>query len=116
MGNIVPISTSFTLPDGKKVTIETGKLATQAHGSVVVRVEDTMLLAPEFNLSPLTCAMNGGEEYELLFSVSQQDFLTLKGNPHFTPIGYFTEEHGLAQLMDQAGSIHEIKAQGWAHF
>jgi thiamine-monophosphate kinase len=78
--------------------------------------EDTMLLAPEFNLSPLTCAMNGGEEYELLFSVSQQDFLTLKGNPHFTPIGYFTEEHGLAQLMDQAGSIHEIKAQGWAHF
>jgi polyribonucleotide nucleotidyltransferase len=45
MGNIVPISTSFTLPDGKKVTIETGKLATQAHGSVVVRVEDTMLLA-----------------------------------------------------------------------
>jgi thiamine-monophosphate kinase len=78
--------------------------------------EDTMLLAPEFNLSPLTCAMNGGEEYELLFSVSQKDFLTLKGNPHFTPIGYFTEEHGLAQLMDQAGSIHEIKAQGWAHF
>jgi thiamine-monophosphate kinase len=78
--------------------------------------EDTMLLASEFNLSPLTCAMNGGEEYELLFSVSQQDFLTLKGNPHFTPIGYFTEEHGLAQLMDQSGSVHEIKAQGWAHF
>jgi len=78
--------------------------------------EDTMLIASEFHLSPLTCAMNGGEEYELLFSVSQHDFLTLKGNPHFTPIGYFTEEHGLAQLMDQSGAIHEIKAQGWAHF
>jgi len=43
MGNQIPTTTSFTLPDGKEVTIETGKLATQAHGSVVVKVEDTML-------------------------------------------------------------------------
>lgn len=43
MGNLIPTSTSFHLPDGKEVTIETGKLATQAHGSVVIRVEDTML-------------------------------------------------------------------------
>lgn len=45
MGNIVPTTVSFSLPDGKEVTIETGKLATQAHGSVVVRVENTMILA-----------------------------------------------------------------------
>jgi polyribonucleotide nucleotidyltransferase len=45
MGNIIPTSTSFKLPDGKEVVIETGKLATQAHGSVVVKVENTMLLA-----------------------------------------------------------------------
>jgi polyribonucleotide nucleotidyltransferase len=45
MGNFVPTTVSFNLPDGKEVTIETGKLATQAHGSVVVRVENTMLLA-----------------------------------------------------------------------
>jgi len=45
MGNIIPTTTSFKLPDGKEVTIETGKLATQAHGSVVLKVEDTMLLA-----------------------------------------------------------------------
>jgi len=43
MGNQIPTTTSFTMPDGKEVTIETGKLATQAHGSVVVKVEDTML-------------------------------------------------------------------------
>ena len=43
MGNQIPTTTSFNLPDGKEVTIETGKLATQAHGSVVVRVENTML-------------------------------------------------------------------------
>ncbi len=45
MGNIIPTSTSFRLPDGKEVVLETGKLATQAHGSVVVKVENTMLLA-----------------------------------------------------------------------
>jgi len=43
MGNQIPTTTSFNLPDGKQVTIETGKLATQAHGSVVVKVENTML-------------------------------------------------------------------------
>ena len=45
MGKKIPTSVSFNLPDGKEVTIETGKLATQAHGSVVVRIEDTMILA-----------------------------------------------------------------------
>lgn len=45
MGNLIPTTISFNLPDGKEVKIETGKLATQAHGSVVVRVEDTMILA-----------------------------------------------------------------------
>lgn len=45
MGKQIPTTTSFTLPDGKEVTIETGKLATQAHGSVVVKVEDTMIFA-----------------------------------------------------------------------
>jgi polyribonucleotide nucleotidyltransferase len=43
MGLQTPITTSFDLPDGRTVTIETGKLATQADGSVVIRVGDTML-------------------------------------------------------------------------
>lgn len=45
MGKQIPITTSFNLPDGREVTIETGKLATQAHGSVVVRMGKTMLFA-----------------------------------------------------------------------
>jgi polyribonucleotide nucleotidyltransferase len=45
MGNIIPTSVHFNLPDGKQVTIETGKLATMAHGSAMVRVENTMMLA-----------------------------------------------------------------------
>lgn len=45
MGQQIPITTSFDLPDGRTVTIETGKLATQADGSVVVRIGQTMLFA-----------------------------------------------------------------------
>jgi polyribonucleotide nucleotidyltransferase len=45
MGQQIPISTSFQLPDGREVIMETGKLATQAHGSVVIKIEDTMLFA-----------------------------------------------------------------------
>ena len=45
MGQQIPITTSFELPDGRTVTLETGKLATQAHGSVVVRIGNTMLFA-----------------------------------------------------------------------
>lgn len=78
--------------------------------------EDTLLLASDLGISPLTCAMNGGEEYELLLTVSQNDFLKLKGNPHFTPIGYITEPLSASFLMDKAGGLHEIKAQGWKHF
>ena len=45
MGNQIPITSSFELPDGREVTLETGKLAAQAHGSALVRVGSTMLLA-----------------------------------------------------------------------
>ncbi|MEL6389164.1 MAG: polyribonucleotide nucleotidyltransferase [Bacteroidota bacterium] len=45
MGSITPTSVSFQLPDGKNVTIETGKLATQAHGSVVIKVDKMMMFA-----------------------------------------------------------------------
>jgi len=45
MGKQTPLTTSFNLPDGREVTLETGKLATQAHGSALVRLGNTMLLA-----------------------------------------------------------------------
>ena len=45
MGQHIPISSSFNLPDGRQVTLETGKLASLADGSVVVRIGDTMLFA-----------------------------------------------------------------------
>src|SRR5210317_645771 len=45
MGKQIPITTSFNLPDGREVVLETGKLAAQAHGSAVVKLGDTIILA-----------------------------------------------------------------------
>lgn len=45
MGLKTPFSTSFQLPDGREVILETGKLGTQAHGSAVVKLGKTMLFA-----------------------------------------------------------------------
>jgi 3' exoribonuclease family, domain 1 len=45
MGKQIPLRTTFALPDGREVALETGKLAAQADGSVLVRLENTMLLA-----------------------------------------------------------------------
>jgi thiamine-monophosphate kinase len=60
--------------------------------------------------------MNGGEEYELLFSVSQKEYHKIQGNPYFTPIGHYTHSNEGLRLMDGGGSLHELRAQGWKHF
>jgi len=78
--------------------------------------EETLLKASDFNLSPLTCAMNGGEEYELLFSVHPEAYSKIQGNPNFTPIGYFQEPRFGTMLQDTSGAQHAIQAQGWRHF
>ena len=78
--------------------------------------ETTLTTASDFGLSPLTCAMNGGEEYELLFSISPSDFPKIQGNPLFTPIGHFTESKEGCRFVDNGGQQHELKAQVWAHF
>lgn len=72
--------------------------------------------AIDFNLSPSTAALNGGEDYELLFSIKQEDYDKIKGNPHMTVIGHFTQKDGGLYLVDRQGGAIEIKAQGWNHF
>jgi thiamine-monophosphate kinase len=72
--------------------------------------------AIDFNISPTTCALNGGEDYELLFSIKQNDFDKIKGNPHMTVIGHFTDKGSGLYMVDKQGSAIELKAQGWSHF
>lgn len=72
--------------------------------------------AIDFNIDPATCVLNGGEDYELLFSIKQEDFDKIKGNPHMTVIGHFTSKDSGLYMIDKQGAAIELKAQGWNHF
>lgn len=76
----------------------------------------TSMTAIDFNLDPATCALNGGEDYELLFTISQADWDKIKGNPHMTAIGHITDASEGAYFVDKNGSAIELRAQGWDHF
>jgi len=67
----------------------------------------------EFNIDSTTVALNGGEDYELLFTVSQEDFPKLKANPNFTVIGFMKEEAAGMHLITRAETSIPIQAQGW---
>ena len=72
-----------------------------------------MNLAQEFNLNPIVCALSGGEEYELLFTVDQKHYNKLKKDPDFTIIGYVNDKCEGNNLIASDGSVHELTAQGW---
>lgn len=73
--------------------------------------------AEEFSINPVTCALNGGEDYELLFTISQDDFPKIKGNPNLTVIGHTTEQNAENYLMLKGSeSAVPLTAQGWSSF
>jgi thiamine-monophosphate kinase len=81
-----------------------------------IPIDPTVMSAAEdFNLDPTTCALNGGEDYELLFTIKQGDYEKLKANPNITFIGHMTEG-GSAQLVTREGQAVELTAQGWDAF
>ena len=67
----------------------------------------------EFNLDATTVAINGGEDYELLFTIAMQDFDKIKGNPNFTVIGHMTQMSEGIHLVTRANSKIQLKARGW---
>ncbi|HZW77860.1 MAG TPA: thiamine-phosphate kinase [Flavobacteriaceae bacterium] len=69
----------------------------------------------EFNLDSTTIALSGGEDYELLFTISMDDFPKIKGNPHLTVIGHMTQDPG-KYLITRADTRIPLKARGWQAF
>ena len=67
----------------------------------------------EFDIDSTTVALNGGEDYELLFTISQEDFSKIKANPNFTVIGFMREESAGMHLITRAETKIPITAQGW---
>ena len=92
---------------------EKSKLGCQLFEEKIPMDDLTKITAIDFNISPTTCALNGGEDYELLFTVAQIDFDKVAGNPSFTPIGYMTTQEDGKYLIDANGELIPLKAQGW---
>lgn len=73
----------------------------------------TFNTALEFNLDPTLCALSGGEDYELLFTIDINDYEKVKNIREFTVIGHITNESKGYNMIAKAGTVHELKAQGW---
>jgi len=67
----------------------------------------------EFNVDSTTIAINGGEDYELLFTIPLTDFEKIKGNPNLSVIGHITEASQGMHLVSRAGENIPLKARGW---
>ena len=69
--------------------------------------------ARDLNLDPTMCALSGGEDYELLFTININDFDKVKNNPDITVIGHITEKAAGCNMIAKMGTVHPITAQGW---
>jgi thiamine-monophosphate kinase len=67
----------------------------------------------EFNLDSTMVALSGGEDYELLFTIRQEDYPKIKANPNLTVIGHMTQVSEGIHLVTRANTKIELKAQGW---
>ncbi len=67
----------------------------------------------EFNMDSTTIALNGGEDYELLFTIKQEDYSKIKANPNINVIGHITQEKEVVHLITRGNTKVEITAQGW---
>jgi thiamine-monophosphate kinase len=78
--------------------------------------EETYGMALKFNLDPTTCALSGGEDYELLFTISPADFEKIQNHPDITVIGHITSKEKGAVLITKGNNIYPLTAQGWNAF
>lgn len=75
--------------------------------------DETKMLAVEFKIAAAVCALSGGEDYELLFTIKQTDFEKIKDLAEISVIGHITPPAGGEVLVTTDGITMELKAQGW---
>ena len=73
----------------------------------------TITAAEEMKLDPVVCALNGGEDYELLFTISLDDYDKIKDQKRVTVIGHVTADKGSYQFVSKTDKIQQLSAQGW---
>jgi thiamine-monophosphate kinase len=77
---------------------------------------ETFETAIEFKLDPITCALNGGEDYELLFTIRKEDQEKINKHPDIHMIGYVHDRRDQNVMITKGGNTVALKAQGWDHF
>lgn len=81
-----------------------------------IPVADEMKKAAfKFEIDPTACALSGGEDYELLFTIPQSDYDKLVLNEEISVIGYMTEADQGSHIITKGGGKYPITAQGWNH-
>ena len=77
---------------------------------------ETYKTSMDFNINPTISALNGGEDYELLFTINQSDYEKIKNDPKITVIGHITKKDQGINLVGNGNTLTPLKAQGWNHF
>lgn len=77
--------------------------------------EQSKQAAFKFKIDPTACALSGGEDYELIFTIPQSDYDKLVLNEEISVVGYMTEPEQGAHIITKGGGKHAITAQGWNH-
>jgi thiamine-monophosphate kinase len=77
----------------------------------------TISTAEELNLNPIMCALSGGEDYELLFTITPEDFEKINNHPDFSIIGYAVDlQQGNYLVARGSNELIPLNAQGWDAF
>ena len=78
--------------------------------------EASRQFAFKLDLDPTACALSGGEDYELLFTIKQEDYDKIVLNEQISVIGYITEPAQGSHIITRSGNKHSLTAQGWNAF
>ena len=76
-------------------------------------VDETRSAAFKFGLDPTVCALNGGEDYELIFTIKQDDYDKIVLNNEISVIGYMADQEEGRKFLSKGGNSFDITAQGW---
>lgn len=86
------------------------------HEDKIPIAEEARQFAFKLDLDPTACALSGGEDYELLFTIKQEDYDKLVLNEQISVIGYITEAAEGSHIITRSGNKHALTAQGWNAF
>ncbi len=95
---------------------EKSKVGMDVYENKIPVGDETISVCDEFNLNPITIALSGGEDYELLFTIDQSSYEKIKNNMDLTIIGHVTDKKNGTNLVTNSNQKIPIKSQGWKSF